>query len=90
MNDSSYQLELTENSEKDLRRLDREVARRILIKLRTAAQTAGTGRHKALKGEWSPLYSIRIGDYRALYALYHEERVMVVEKIGHRREIYDE
>ena len=90
MTDSSYELEFTANADRDLRRLDRDDARRIITKLRFAAQTATTGRHKALKGEWSPLYSLRIGDYRAIYALYHEEHVMVVERIGHRREIYDE
>lgn len=90
MTDSSYALEFTVNAEKDLRRLDRQIARRIILKLRAAAEVAGSGKHKALKGELSDLYSLRVGSYRALYALYPVERVMVVEKIGHRREIYDE
>lgn len=90
MADPSYALEFATAAEKDLRQLDREAARRIIAKLRIIAGGAGTGRHKALKGEFSGLYSFRIGDYRAIYALYHQERVMVVERVGHRSDIYYE
>ena len=89
MIDPAYALEFTAAAEKDLRRLDRDEARRIVAKLRTTAESAASGKHKALKGELSGLYSLRVGSYRAIYTLYHEERVMVVEQIGHRRDVYD-
>ena len=44
----------------------------------------------ALKGEWKGLYRYRIGDYRAIYRLDKEEKVLIVERLGHRREIYDD
>lgn len=65
-------------------------ARRIMIKLLEKAESATTAKHKALKGEMRGLYSLRVGNYRAIYLLKHEERLMVVEKIGHRRDVYEE
>jgi len=46
--------------------------------------------HYALKGQWKGLYRIRIGDYRVIYDLIHEDYLIVVEAIGHRRDIYKE
>ncbi|MBZ0321105.1 MAG: hypothetical protein K8L91_32120 [Anaerolineae bacterium] len=31
-----------------------------------------------------------MGDYRVLYSLNREERVITVENLGHRKEVYDE
>ena len=90
MIDPSYALEFAPAAEKDLRHLDRDTASRIVTRLRRAAENAGINQHKALKGEFSGLYSLRIGAFRAIYSLYHDQRVMVVKKIGHRRDVYDE
>lgn len=34
-------------------------------------------------------YRIRVGDYRILYQIDDAVRVVAVEQIGHRREVYD-
>ena len=34
------------------------------------------------------LYRIRVGDYRAVYHLQDERLVILVIKVGHRREVY--
>lgn len=36
----------------------------------------------------SQLWRIRVGDYRVLYEIGDELRVVLIEDIGHRREIY--
>ena len=33
-------------------------------------------------------YRIRVGDYRIVYALDDEERIVIVARIAHRREVY--
>lgn len=33
-------------------------------------------------------YRIRIGDYRIIYGVFHENNIVYVAAIGHRREIY--
>jgi mRNA interferase RelE/StbE len=33
-------------------------------------------------------YRVRVGDYRVVYAVDDEERVVIVARIAHRREVY--
>ena len=42
---------------------------------------------KKLKGP-EKLYRIRIGDYRLVYAVESSQLIVIVVKIGHRREVY--
>ena len=41
-----------------------------------------------LKGEFSGLRRIRIGTYRVVYEVKNQELVVLVIRIGHRREVY--
>lgn len=43
---------------------------------------------KRLSG--SQYYRLRIGDYRAIYEVNHAERKILVQFIGHRKNIYDD
>ena len=42
---------------------------------------------KKLKGK-RDLYRIRVGDYRIVYTIENRKLVVLIIKIGHRREIY--
>ena len=42
----------------------------------------------ALKGEFSGLRRIRVGDYRIIYEVDHGVLTILVLRIGHRREVY--
>jgi mRNA interferase RelE/StbE len=33
-------------------------------------------------------YRVRVGDYRVVYAVDDAERVVIVARLGHRREVY--
>ena len=39
-------------------------------------------------GDLIGLYKFRIGDYRVIYEIVHDEKTIVIHAIGHRREIY--
>ena len=41
-----------------------------------------------LKGEFSGLRRLRVGRYRVVYEVLGEELVVLVIRIGHRREVY--
>ncbi len=73
-----------------LRHLDRPVIERILTKLLWLARNVETIPHDALTGQWAGFYRIRIGDYRVIYRLEHDEHLIIVDALGHRREIYDD
>lgn len=46
------------------------------------------GRGKPLKAEYKGLHSDRVGDYRIVYKILQEKTLIVIFKIGHRREVY--
>lgn len=71
---------------KDLRRIPKADIRRILAvidRLRQEPRGPGTER---LSG--SERYRLRQGVYRILYEIRDEEILVVVVKIGHRRDVY--
>lgn len=45
-------------------------------------------RLEALRGDLAGLYKLRLGDYRVIYEILHDEQTLVIHAIGHRREIY--
>ncbi|MCQ3931765.1 MAG: type II toxin-antitoxin system mRNA interferase toxin, RelE/StbE family [Chloroflexi bacterium] len=86
----AYALEYSEKAVRIIKKLDKSVAIPILEKLEYLASNADEVKHLALKGNLSGLYKLRVGDYRVLYSLNHEERIITVENVGHRKEVYGE
>ncbi|MGB9594628.1 MAG: type II toxin-antitoxin system RelE family toxin, partial [Anaerolineae bacterium] len=43
---------------------------------------------EALAGDLAGLYKLRVGDYRVIYEIIHEEETIVIHMIGHRSDIY--
>lgn len=70
---------------RQLRKLDREVARQITAKLRAYA-TDGTGDVTPIKGAQNT-FRLRVRDWRVLFT--DEAGEIAVLAVGHRREIYD-
>ena len=71
--------------ERDLKRLDKPTARRILEKIeRTLTETPDIG--EPLRGELSGAYKLRVGDYRVIYMKIPDG--VLVLRIGHRKDVY--
>ncbi|MBI4729780.1 MAG: type II toxin-antitoxin system RelE/ParE family toxin [Acidobacteria bacterium] len=78
-------IEYKASVEKDLGRLEKRTALRVLARTQKAlAEEARAG--EALAGELAGLYKLRVGDYRVIYARTTEGYLVL--RIGHRREIY--
>lgn len=86
----AYALEYSEKAVKIIKKLDKTIAVPILEKLERLASNVDEVKHLALTGNLSGLYKLRVGDYRVLYSLNREERIITVENLGHRKEVYDE
>ncbi len=79
-------IEWTEGAIKDLEKLDKPIAQRILGRL---ARFSGNFQRivpEPLTGEFRGTFKLRIGDWRAVYTV--EGDTIVIQFIGHRREIY--
>ena len=70
---------------KDLRRLDRSTALRVLGRIEKALVTEGK-KGEPLAGEFAGMYRLRVGEYRVVYA--RTDEGYLVLRIGHRREVY--
>jgi mRNA interferase RelE/StbE len=83
-----YRVHLLDAATKELGKLDKSVARRIVERVNWLAENLKTVHLKTLTGELEGLFKLRVGDYRVIYELIHSEQMIVVHMIGHRREIY--
>jgi mRNA interferase RelE/StbE len=41
-----------------------------------------------LRGEFKDHYRVRVGDYRIIYLIQDQALIIVVVRIGHRKEVY--
>ena len=81
-----YTVRLKPSADRALGKLSAELQGRILAKLDQLAETPHPPGAEKLHGE--PGYRVRGGDYRIVYDILHEEVVILVIRIGHRREVY--
>lgn len=85
-----WTIEYTRTAEAQLRKLDKQMVRRILDYLDDQIATLENPRAqgKALSGPLGDLWRYRIGDYRVICEIQdHVMRILVVET-GHRKQIY--
>ena len=83
-----YTLRILGAASRELARLDKPVAKRIVERIRWLTDNLDNIEPQALKGDWAGLYKLREGDYRIIYEIIHEEKVILIHSIGHRREVY--
>ena len=83
-----YQIRIQDSAARELAQLDKQVARRLVKRIRWLAANVETIRPDALSGDLAGLYKLRVGDSRVVYKILRSEQVIVVHLIGHRREIY--
>jgi mRNA interferase RelE/StbE len=82
-----YSLKLKRSVQGDFKRIGRDAAKKVLDIIRKELlinPRAG----KRLKGKDGLLWSHRVGDYRVIYTFNDEELVLLVVRVGHRKEVY--
>jgi len=81
-----YTVRLKRSAERELRRLPRDNIPRILSRMQQLASQPRPPGCKKLTGEEE--YRVRQGDFRILYTVDDQQRLVEVVKIAHRREVY--
>jgi len=84
----AWTIEIHDLARKQLRKLDPQIADRIVDFLRSRLTENPYRLGKLLNGEFEGKWSYRVGDYRVICVIYEERLVIEVVRIGHRREIY--
>jgi mRNA interferase RelE/StbE len=85
-----WTVDYTETARKQLRKLDKQVARRILDFLDERVATADEPRSmgKALTGPLGNFWRYRVGEYRIICDIQDGQLRVLVVQIGNRREVY--
>jgi mRNA interferase RelE/StbE len=82
-----YRVLLERAAEKSLARLSSEIHARIIAAIQELAKNPrppGCRKLAGSKHDWR----IRVGDYRVIYEIADEIRVVRVNRVRHRREVY--
>lgn len=83
----SYSISYVPSAAKALRKLDRVTARRLLREIGSLADDPRPPGCIQLKGGDGEL-RVRVGDYRIIYEVEDQKLIILVLRIGHRREVY--
>ena len=86
----AWAIEYAETAKKQLRKLDRAAARRIVdfMDERVASSENPRAMGKALKGPLGDLWRYRVGDYRVICDIQDKVMTVLVLQVGNRREVY--
>lgn len=83
----AYSISVSKDAAKSFRRIHRHDAARIKAAILALAENPRPPGSVQLVGGEGEM-RIRVGDYRVVYEVIEEEIVVLVLRIGHRREIY--
>ncbi len=86
----AWTVEYAETVRKQLRKLEKSLARRIVDFMDERVATSDDPRQvgKALKGPLGDLWSYRVGDFRILCDIQNGKLTVLVLQVGNRREVY--
>ena len=83
----AYEVAFKPSAFRSLAKLPKPAQRRILANIESLAENPFPSGVKKLKGD-EDLYRIRAGDYRLSYQVQSDLLLVLVVRIGHRKEIY--
>jgi mRNA interferase RelE/StbE len=82
-----YTVQLAPAAKRQLRKLDRSIQERVVRRLEKLEKDSRPPGVEKMEGE-EGTYRIRMGEYRIVYEIRDKVLVVLVLKVGHRREIY--
>lgn len=81
-----YELKVTKRFERDFRSLTKEMKIRIDSAIEELQENPYLGKY--LHGDLKGKRSLRIGDYRIIYAVHDENKTITLIAAGHRKSVY--
>jgi mRNA interferase RelE/StbE len=82
-----YTVQLAPAAKRQLRKLDRSIQERVIRRLDKLKKDPRPPGVEKMEGDEST-YRIRMGEYRIVYEIQNKVLVVLVLKVGHRREVY--
>jgi mRNA interferase RelE/StbE len=85
----NYSVVISREPSRELTRLPKSMVKRVFAKLDGLGINPRPSGSKKLVG-YVDLWRIRVGDYRVIYRIEDDRRVVTVLRIQHRRDAYDQ
>ncbi len=82
-----YRIEVSTTAEKQIRRLERDDQLRVLRVIRDLATTPRPRGCRKLRG-YDDVFRLRVGTFRVLYSVEPDRILVIILKVGHRKDIY--
>jgi mRNA interferase RelE/StbE len=82
-----YEIALKGRIESDLRKIDRQYITKILDAIGSLAKNPFPVQSRKLRNSESS-YRLRVGEYRAIYRVDMENKVVTIYHVGHRKDAY--
>ena len=83
----SYQIAVKKSAAKVLKKIPKSDRKRIIDKIDSLSENLPNPDITKIKGN-NPFHKVRTGDYRIIYEVQEEVLVILIVKIGHRKDIY--
>lgn len=83
---AQYKLEFARSIRRDLKKIESNEVQRILSAIESLTVNPRPAGAKKLTNQ--ELYRIRIGNYRVIYEIHDNRLVVLVVKVGHRKDVY--
>ncbi len=83
----SYTVEISSLATRQIKKLPPEIQIQVLAQLEELAEHPRPDDVTKLKGE-DNTYRVRVKNYRVVYEIFDEQLIVLIVKVGHRREIY--
>jgi mRNA interferase RelE/StbE len=84
---AQYKIEVSATAERQLKKLPREDAVQIFKMISLLAHDPRPNNCKKMRG-FDSICRLRIGDYRVIYEIDSDHILVIILKIGHRKDIY--
>jgi mRNA interferase RelE/StbE len=82
-----YEVIIEDSAARTIRKLPRDIQSRVVEKLESLADNPRPPGHVKLSGP-QDLYRVRVGNYRIVYQIGDDRRVVIVLVVAHRRDAY--
>ena len=82
----AYSIKIEKDAAKTLAKITKPERIRIIAAIDKLKHNSNLGTQ--LSGKWKGLRRLRIGDYRIIYGIKSKQLLILVLRIGHKREIY--
>ena len=82
-----YSIEISRTAERQLNKLNRDDQRRVVRAILALADDPRPQGSRKLTG-YDDVFRIRVGRYRVLYSISGKKLVVIILKIGHRKDVY--